>query len=254
MAQKPKRKVETSKSTRRPRGTGAAFVYDHLRENILNLTLAPGTLLDETTLSKDLSISRSPIREALIRLSAEGLVRTLPNRSSIVSFFDINEILSYFDSLDLLYRITAKLAARYASQEDVETIFAAAQAHHETRQARDPARLIQTNRAFHIAIARAAKNSYFEAWLETLLDDGQRILGLYMRHLGDEELTPDPDVDGTHFAICEAIKAGNENAAEEAAKRDAKITNEELTNIFNNRDIDLSVAGSVRDRFPELPT
>ena len=61
-------------STRRPRGTGGSFVYDSLKSKILNLELKPGTLLDETELSRSFKLSRSPVREALIRLSAEGLV------------------------------------------------------------------------------------------------------------------------------------------------------------------------------------
>ena len=67
---------KNAKARHRPRGTGASSVYESLKTKILNLELKPGTLLDETELSRQYHLSRSPVREALIRLSAEGLVET----------------------------------------------------------------------------------------------------------------------------------------------------------------------------------
>ena len=60
--------------TRRIRGTGAKLVYETLRDEILSLTLDPGTALDETALAERFGMSRSPVREALIRLAGEDFV------------------------------------------------------------------------------------------------------------------------------------------------------------------------------------
>src|SRR5215475_15136223 len=81
--------------TRRQRGTGAAYVYDSLKAQILDLELQPGTLLDETQVSRQFGVSRSPVREALIRLSAEGLVQNLRNRTSMVAQFDVAALPAY---------------------------------------------------------------------------------------------------------------------------------------------------------------
>ena len=54
---------------RRVRGTGMRFAYETLRDEILTLALVPGQLLDETTLAERFGMSRSPVREALIRLA-----------------------------------------------------------------------------------------------------------------------------------------------------------------------------------------
>src|SRR5258706_14872544 len=86
---KPATARSAPKRTRRTRGTGAVYVYDSLRAQILDLELKPGTLLDETLVSRQFGVSRSPVREALIRLSAEGLVQNLRNRTSIVAPFDV---------------------------------------------------------------------------------------------------------------------------------------------------------------------
>src|SRR5262245_23526526 len=70
------------------RGLGMQKVYDELKRDILDMTLAPGFQLDETRLSARFSFSRTPVREALVRLTSEGLVTTLPNRSTIVAVID----------------------------------------------------------------------------------------------------------------------------------------------------------------------
>ena len=56
----------------RRRGEGARLVYDTLRDEILNLTLPPGEAIDEIGLAERLSMSRTPIREALVRLAGDG--------------------------------------------------------------------------------------------------------------------------------------------------------------------------------------
>ncbi|MCJ8029152.1 GntR family transcriptional regulator, partial [Shinella yambaruensis] len=80
---------------KRVRGMGSKSVYDTLRTEILALTLPPGQLLDETTLAERFDMSRSPIREALIRLAGEELVVTLSNRSTIVAPIEVASFPKY---------------------------------------------------------------------------------------------------------------------------------------------------------------
>ncbi|MFN4172160.1 MAG: GntR family transcriptional regulator, partial [Pseudorhodobacter sp.] len=65
----------------RKRGSGVKVVYEMLRDEILDLKLPPGSPIDEVQLAERFGMSRTPIREALVRLAGEGLVETLPNRS-----------------------------------------------------------------------------------------------------------------------------------------------------------------------------
>ena len=69
----------------RPRGSGTQLVYTKLREEILRLVLKPGDHIDEVLLEARFKVSRTPIREALIRLQADGLARFAPNRGHYVS-------------------------------------------------------------------------------------------------------------------------------------------------------------------------
>ena len=90
------------------------------------MSLAPGVPLDEKTIAARYAVSRSPVREAIIRLSADGLVHTLPNKSAIVSPLNIEEFPAYVDALDLMQRVTTRLAAMHRTEEDLERIRASA--------------------------------------------------------------------------------------------------------------------------------
>ena len=207
--------IETpSNIPERKRGSGVKLVYDLLRDEILSLTLPPGSPIDEVQLAERFSMSRTPIREALVRLAGEGLVDTLPNRSTIVSNIDFLNLHSFFDAITLMYRVTTRLAAQYHRAEDLTVIrahqaeFAAAVA------AQDALAMIATNRAFHSAIAEAGRNPYYTGLFQRLLDEGRRILRLYYQSFDDR--LPQRYVD-EHEAIISAIEARDLEAADRLA-------------------------------------
>lgn len=112
----------TTKEVSPVRGSGMKIVYNQLRREIIELELAPGAQLDETSLSARFSMSRPPVREALVRLAAEGLVDTLPNRNTIVSHINFEQMPTYFDALTLMYRVTTRLGAQHRTPEDLDVI------------------------------------------------------------------------------------------------------------------------------------
>ena len=168
---------------RRSKGAGWKSVYDTLRTEILALTLAPGQLLDETSLAERFDLSRSPVREALIRLAAEELVVTLPNRSTIVAPIDLASFPKYVDALDIAQRVTARLAAELRTDTDLEAM-ASRQRRFETAvKSGDHLAMSETNKDFHMVIAEAARNPYFTAFYGKLLDQGRRMLHLHFEFL-----------------------------------------------------------------------
>ena len=92
--------ASADKPQRKTRGDGALRVYRKLREDILSLELPPGELLDEVKIGQRFNLSRSPVREALIRLASDGLVRTLPNKSTMVAPLNIEAFPQYLDALE----------------------------------------------------------------------------------------------------------------------------------------------------------
>ncbi|MDR0709828.1 MAG: GntR family transcriptional regulator [Spirochaetaceae bacterium] len=67
-------------------------VYASLRKSIINLNLAPGTVISEKEISLKYEVSRTPVREAFIHLSKEGLVKVIPQRETLVSLIDLNRV------------------------------------------------------------------------------------------------------------------------------------------------------------------
>ncbi len=169
----------------RKRGSGVKYVYDILRNDILNLTLAPGSPIDEIQVAERLSMSRTPVREALVRLASEGLVTTLPNRSTVVSNIDFLKLNSFFEALTLMYRVTTRLAAEYRTEADLATIRARQAEFARAVEDRDALEMIATNREFHAAIAEAGRNPYYTGLFCRLLDEGRRILRIYYSSFDD---------------------------------------------------------------------
>ncbi|ATN36672.1 GntR family transcriptional regulator (plasmid) [Rhizobium sp. ACO-34A] len=176
--------METN-SGERKRGSGARYVYDVLRDEILDLVIAPGSPIDEVQLAERFGMSRTPIREALVRLAGVGLIDTLPNRSTMVSNIDFLNIHTYFDALTLMYRVTAQLAAQYHRADDLDHIRSLQAEFAAAVEAQDALAMIATNAAFHMAIAEAGRNPYFVSLFRRLLDEGRRILRLYYQSYED---------------------------------------------------------------------
>ena len=195
----------------RKRGDGGRIVYNALRDDILNLVLAPGSPIDEIVLAEQFAMSRTPVREALVRLAGEGLVQTLPNRSTVVANIDFLNLHTFFDALTLMYRVTTRLAAQYHVPKDLPTIRAHQAKFVEAVEARDALSMIATNRDFHAAIAEAGRNPYYTSLFGRLLDEGRRILRIYYSSF-DDVLPRQYVVE--HDEIIAAIEARDVEAAD----------------------------------------
>ncbi|NEY90225.1 GntR family transcriptional regulator [Tabrizicola oligotrophica] len=191
--------------TDRKRGSGARLVYDTLRDEILSLTLAPGETIDEAALADRLAMSRTPIREALVRLAADGLVSMLPNRSTIVAPIDFLNLPHFFDAMTLMYRVTTRLAATNHTPADLTTILERQAIFARAVAAGESMAMIAANRDFHLSIAEAGGNPYYSQLFARLLDEGRRILLLYY-YPSFESRLPHPYI-VEHEAIIAAVIA-----------------------------------------------
>lgn len=168
---------------KRAKGTGARFAYETLRDEILSLALEPGQLLDETTLAERFGMSRSPVREALIRLAGDDLVVTLSNRSTIVAPIDLQSFPKYVEALDIAQRMNTRLAAELRTETDLASMAQRQKAFEAAVKTRDHLEMSEANKQFHMAIAAAGRNPYLSAFYERLLDQGRRMLHLHFDYL-----------------------------------------------------------------------
>ncbi|MGI9412847.1 MAG: GntR family transcriptional regulator [Hyphomicrobiales bacterium] len=222
------------------RGLGAFKVYSALRESILRLEIAPGELLDEARLGRQFQLSRSPVREALIRLASEGLVTTLPNKSTMVTPLRIEEFPDYIDALDLVQRVTTRLAADLRTPEHLETMRGHQNALEAAVADGDVLAMIETNRNFHLSISEAAGNRYLTDFHARLLDEGRRFLRLYFRALDD---TLPAELNAEHIYMIEAIEARDGERAERLAHQHTiQVSERFLAYLGRRRTADIPVA------------
>ena len=168
--------TETESTVRRH---GGRYIYEELRKQILTLKLKPGAPLDEVSLAAQFGLSRSPVRDALARLISEGLVTILPNRTTLVTPFEIEEFPKYISALDLIQRAVTRLAAQHRTEDDLKRIRQADEDYMQAVESGDFQAMSETNKALHMAIAHAANNPYFVGYYERLLGEGQRLLHLH---------------------------------------------------------------------------
>ncbi len=184
-----------------------------LRERIFAGTLAPGSFVDEPALCAELSISRTPLREALKVLTAEGLLRHEPRRGCFVSEITEQDLDEIFPVIALLEGRCAFEAANNATDADL----AALEQLHDRLQRSAKAKRIteyyETNFAIHEAIILLADNR----WLAQVIGDLRKIVKLARL----QQLHAPGRLEQSlseHMAVYAALKAHDAEGAEAAMR------------------------------------
>jgi DNA-binding GntR family transcriptional regulator len=99
-----------------------ARAYWHIRDQIVRGALAGGEKLHPEKIASELGLSRTPVREAIAQLDAEGLVKTRPNQATIVTLLPPNEIGEFFQIRAVLEGLAARSAAATAREADIEQL------------------------------------------------------------------------------------------------------------------------------------
>lgn len=148
----------------RPRGTTVERVFLHLKDGILRGRYAPGQRLIEADLTRELAVSRGPLREAFRRLTAEGLVESVPNRGAIVRRLSRQETQELFEIRTAVEVLAARLAAERIGRPGIRDRFEAAIAPIWSDRPRQAAvSYLDENRIFHQAVAEASGNEQLAA-------------------------------------------------------------------------------------------
>ncbi len=95
--------------------------YEAIVQRILTLDIEPGSVLDETELSKEYDVSRTPLREVFQRLSGEGYLSLQENRGAKVSSMDIASMRNFFQSAPMIYAAVARLAAENSNKKQIKS-------------------------------------------------------------------------------------------------------------------------------------
>ena len=187
----------------------AEKAYHAIRELIVSLELAPGSVIDERELIERLEIGRTPVREALRRLAQERLVEVYPRRGMFVSGVDVREHARLSEVRAVLEPEAARLAATRATDDDRAAI--ASLLDELGAGGSDDRELMALDERIHRTIYRAAHNDLLEATLEQYYVLALRIwvMALDRQHELEHAVQE-------HRTLLEAIRDGDAECAASA--------------------------------------
>jgi len=150
--------------------TSSDFVYIELRGRIIGKKLVPGERLPEVKIASDMGVSRTPVREALRRLAAEGLVRIVPNSGARVAAPTAKEMENAYAVREYLETFSVRLACTNGldsrTSERIEEVLASEE---EAFKARDLDAYLEVNNTFHRMLADASKNVILREYVENII-------------------------------------------------------------------------------------
>lgn len=177
-------------------------VYAVLRKRIAGGEIERGARLHQQHLAAELGVSRTPVREALRRLAAEGLVDLFANRGARVATANPQQLRSSYETRLVIEPGAARIAAERRPEGPIASMRTAIR--DEERASRSPEKLFRANRDFHLALVAAAGNPELLAFIEHVWI-GRIGATLYEDRMDAAGLRADKDA---HRAIVEAIEAG----------------------------------------------
>jgi DNA-binding GntR family transcriptional regulator len=187
-------------------------VFDAIRDGIVDRVLTPGARISEANVASQLNVSKTPVREALLRLRHIGLVE-LSERGLTVVRPSVKAIRDAYESRAGIERTAAEYAAYRATTEEHERILLLARCSLERAQAQDGPRFRAFDREFHEAIARSARNAVLERAVKDSL-----VLTAALRERDVPASGDSVTCAEEHIRAAQAIRAGDaETAGREVA-------------------------------------
>lgn len=236
-----------SKATKPAKVTGSKTVYLALRRAIVNLEIEPGTVIDEEQLCRRFKVSRTPVREALIRLSTEDLVEGQPNRGMRVSPLQLSDVIDHYEAMDVLMPIAGRFAAVRRTDSDVELLKQALARFESAVRLKDFEGMIEANHDLHVAIGNAGHNRCLARGYAQMLGDKLRLAQHGLTRSGDGKA----QALAKRFAetirrsakLVRAIEVGNANDADAAARSLNEYVRSQVVDVLKTslgRDVPLS--------------
>jgi len=183
--------------------------YELIRERIIALELVPGAAIHEQQLADSLDMGLVPVREALKLLAHDSLVVITPRHGLYVADVNVPDLERLSEMRLTLEGLSARLAARRATSDDIVVLEALRQ-EHASIPSEDSRRLLDVDHKFHQAVAQAAHNQYLAEALERLFGLSQRLWYLALPHLGFLSFSVEQ-----HLGLVGAIKVGDADLAEQ---------------------------------------
>lgn len=179
-----------------------------LRTSILSNDLTTGVVYNEKGLARDLGISRTPVREALLELSAKRLVKFLPQKGVIINTFSQKDVEDVFDVRTALEVYSIQKICKHIETTDISLLKDCLEDQKEALAENDAGQFMEADRRFHIGFTTLTKNNYLMEMMHDIRDImhlmGFKALGIKGRM---------QQVVHEHQAVLTAVAAGDAAAA-----------------------------------------
>lgn len=182
--------------------------YRQLEEMIVTLRLAPGEVLSEQALSQELGIGRTPIREALQRLSREGLITILPRKGILVSDTNPRKQLLVLEARREIERLLSRAGAKRRTKEQAVSLLSIAEGMERAAEENDDIAFMRLDRELNTLVAASAHNEYASRAMGLLQGLSRRFWYVHYKQAADMPLCA-----RLHANQARAIAQGNPERA-----------------------------------------
>ena len=162
--------------------TKTAMAYEQLRRWIVSGRLAPGQRLDQEWLAAELGVSRMPLRQALLRLEADGLIQNEPHRSAVVAPLSLAELTDVYAARLAIETMLAEAGAARSAEQDFALMEQAIAAQRDAVAAGQLGQFVASDRGFHFTLYRASGYARAVETASRLRDLADRYIWQYARY------------------------------------------------------------------------
>jgi DNA-binding GntR family transcriptional regulator len=201
-------------------------VYEELRADLISCRLPPGAEIHEAELAARFVVSKSPVRDALMRLEREGLVITLPRQGYRVAPVSLADVQDMFQLRSALERACMQRISTYATDEQLALL--------DAFKSFDPEQweggFVVYNRAFHRRLAHLGANARMRDQLIDLIDQMERAVQISLSNIRKGD--PEPLVH-EHSEIIDALQTRNIKRAQRLAEQHIAAAGKRVTNAMS---------------------
>ncbi|MFK4298755.1 DNA-binding GntR family transcriptional regulator [Arthrobacter sp. GAS37] len=210
-----------------PKPRSSELAYSLLRDMILDLRLPPGTVVNEQSLSVELSIGRTPIHEAIARLASDEFIAVMPRRGTSVTALTLKGVLDIFEAREAIECGIAYIAALRATDDDLAHMESLVESADEARESADAEKYLLADYQIHHFLVKMIDNSLLQGAADRLLLHNLRLWRFYFstHHPHDTSML-------SHAPLVSALRANDAERAQTLMREHIAASRQMLRLLF----------------------
>ncbi|MBL6958455.1 MAG: GntR family transcriptional regulator [Rhodospirillales bacterium] len=204
-------------------------VYDRIRDEILSCDLEPGVRIHENVLAQRYEVSKSPVRDALLRLQEQGLIEVIPRKGYRVRPVSAADARDLYEMRQLLERAALERTIETATDEELESL----DYYRTVDDAEELVDWVLYNRQFHRAVAALCGNARLTKQAQDVIDLFDRLTFMSVATTGAVEVAEDNFLD-EHCEIIDAIQARDKRLAVRLMNKHINSSRKRLLSALDN--------------------